>query len=368
LKPLLPRHYRVRYEPPDSRGEEALVFVSEGKRLVVRGRAFRNFLDLVVPLLDGRHTLEDIEDRTAEVFDPGDLERCLDLLVENGIVEDAELTALPAEVEARLGPEVSYLREVSPDPALALDLLSGARASVVGVGAIGAVAAAALAAANVGHLRCVDSTEVSQADPYLTQLFAADAVGRSRAHATRERIQAVTPTASVEVVEDELLTDDDVGDAVEGSDIVLGCVDPGLASLTYRLNRACLEQRIPWCAATVSAFQGIVGPMVIPYETACFVCYERRMAAARDDPAGVLADLRALEVSRTDLSPHRENLAFGAGIVGNLLALQAFQALTGLRPPATGAVLRVDFSSGTTSRHLVLRKPWCPACFPADEP
>ena len=368
MKPLLLKHYRVRYEPPDDGGEEGLVFSSEGKRLVVRGRAFRDFVDLVVPLLDGRHTLEEIEQRVASVFDPGDLERSLNLLVENRIIEDAELTPLPAEVETRLAPELSYLWEVGPDPSLVVDRLAGARVSVFGVGAIGAVAATALAAANVGHLRCVDSTAVSPADPYLAQLFGLQDVGNSRARVTRDRIQAVNPAASVEVLADELLTDQDVGRAVEGSDFVLGCVDPGLSWVTYGLNRACLEQRIPWCAATVSAFQGIVGPTVVPYETACFVCYERRAAATRDDPAGVLADRRELEESRTDTSPYRENLAFGAGIVGNLLGLQAFQALTGLRPPTAGAILKVDLSSSTTSRHLVLRKPWCPACFQADAP
>ena len=343
------------------------MFTSEGKRMVVRGGAFRDFLDLVVPLLDGRHTLEDIGERVAEVFDPGDLERSVNLLVENGIVEDAELAVLPADVETRLGPELSYLREVSPEPALAVDRLASARVTVVGVGAIGAVAATALAAANVGHLRCVDGTAVSAADPYLAQLFGLQDVGASRAVVTRDRIQAVNPTASVDLLTDELLTDEDVGNAVEGSDFVLGCVDPGLSSILYALNRACLEQRIPWCAATVSAFQGIVGPTVIPYETACFVCYEHRAAATRDDPAGVLADLRELEKSRTDTSPHRENLAFGAGIVGNLLGLQAFQALTGVRPPTAGAVVTVDFASSTTTRRLVLRKPWCPACFRANE-
>lgn len=368
MKPLLLKHYRVRYEPPDDGGEEGLVFTSEGKRLVVRGRAFRDFLDLVVPLLDGRHTLEEIEQRVAQVLDPVALERSLNLLVENRIVEDAELTSLPPGVEARLAPELSYLWEVVPDPALVVDHLAGARVTVVGVGAIGAVAATALAAANVGHLRCVDSTTVSPADPYLAQLFGLQDIGSSRAKVTCDRIKTVSPTASVEVIADELVTDDDVARAVEGSDFVLGCIDPGLSWVTYGLNRACLEQRIRWCAATVSAFQGIVGPTVIPYETACFVCYERRAAATRNDPAGVLADRRELEESRTDTSPYRENLAFGPGIVGNLLGLQAFQALTGLRPPTAGAILKVDLSSATTSRHVVLRKPWCPACFQANDP
>ena len=43
MKPLLLKHYRVRYEPPDDGGEEGLVFSSEGKRLVFRWQLFNTF-------------------------------------------------------------------------------------------------------------------------------------------------------------------------------------------------------------------------------------------------------------------------------------------------------------------------------------
>jgi molybdopterin-synthase adenylyltransferase len=366
VKPLLSRHHRVRFEPANEEGEEGLVFTCEARRVVIRGRSLREFLEIVVPLLDGRHTLDEIKDQLAEVVDPPDLVGTLTLLQQNRIVQDVAYGALPSDVYERLGPELSYLDEVGLDHALVVDRLAGARVAVVGVGGLGAVAATALAAAGAGHLRCVDSSAVSAADPYLTQLYGLDDVGRSRAEVTRDKIRAVSPATSVEVRPEPLVSDEDVANAVEGADFVLGCVDPGLASITYKLNRACLEQRTPWCSATVSAFDGIVGPTVIPYETACYLCYQGRVVACQDDPVDALADLRHQDESKTDTSPYRENLAFGAGIVGNLLALQAFQALTGTRPSTVGRILAVEFMTSTMSQHVVLRKPWCPACFPAD--
>ena len=71
-----------------------------------------------------------------------------------------------------------------------------------------------------------------------------------------------------------------------------------------------------------------------------------------------LADLRQQDARKADESRHRENLAFGAGIVGHLLALEAFKALTGLRPPTAGRILTVDFWSPAMREHVVLRKPW----------
>jgi hypothetical protein len=37
----------------------------------------------------------------------------------------------------------------------------------------------------------------------------------------------------------------------------------------------------------------------------------------------------------------------------------------GLWPKSAGRVLVVDFLTSTMKEHVVLRKPWCSACFPA---
>jgi bacteriocin biosynthesis cyclodehydratase domain-containing protein len=356
----------VRFEPADSEGEEGLVFTCEARRLVVRGPRVGRFLEHVVPLLDGTRTIDEIAQNVADDVPAPELEGTLALLVENRLVRDAASGALPTGVGERLGPQLSYLDEVGLDPAIVVHRLAEACVAVLGLGALGGVAAGALAAAGVGRLLCIDSSAVTAADPYLAQLYVVGDVGRPRAEVVRERIAAVAPDTSVEVNAEPLLTDEAVAGAVGGADFVLGCVDPGLASGTYKLNRVCLEQRISWTAGTASAFTGVVGPTVIPHETACYLCYQGRAIACLDDPADALADLKQQDESKTDTSTFRENLAFGAGIVGNLLALQAFQALTGIRPATVGRVLTFDFMSTTMTQHVVLRKPWCPACFAAE--
>jgi bacteriocin biosynthesis cyclodehydratase domain-containing protein len=366
VKPLLPKHYSVRVEPSeDDGGEETLVFTSERKRVVISGRSFHAFLEHVVPLLDGQHLLEDIKRRVAGIFDPQDIEDSLSLLARHHILADAEREAFPPELGERLEPQLAYLREVSPDPAQVIERLAEARVTVVGLGAVGTVAATALAAAKVGRVRCVDGSAVSPADPFLAQIFSLDDVGRGRADVTCTRITMVNPTTLVEPLADELQTDEDVATAIEGSDFVLGCLDPGLTSITYRLNRACLTQGVPWSVGSATAFEGIVGPTVIPHETACYLCYQMRTVACADDPGDALSELKRQDSSRTDASRYRENLPFGSGIVGQLLALEAFKALIGLRPPTAGRILTVDFFGSAMKQHVVLRKPRCPACFPS---
>jgi ribosomal protein S12 methylthiotransferase accessory factor len=346
---------------------DRLVFTSESTRVSIRGRRFEEFLQHVVPLLDGTRSLQTVVTESSEHFEPDDLRATIGLLAKQGVVIDAGAPGSEPDEARRLGPQLAYLHEVSSDPALVRERLTNARVTVFGLGGIGAIAASALAAAGIGSICCVDDGEVSAADPYLAQLYDSSDVGVARAEAVRARIEAIDPAVSVEVRVDSISSDDDLLRAVEGSDFVLGCLDPGLIAHTDRLNRACLRQRIPWSQASATAFEGIVGPTVIPYETACFACYQSRAVACHDDPQDALRDLEARYADPQDLSAVRENLPFAVGITGHLLALQAFQLITGLRPRSAGRVLVVDIHTSGVSEHVVLRKPWCSACFsPAD--
>ena len=179
----------------------------------------------------------------------------------------------------------------------------------------------------------------------------------------RARIAALNPAATVEVLVERLETDDAAREAVDGADLVLNCVDPGLSTFAYRLNRACLQAGVRSCSGAVSAFEGSVGPTVLPHETACYLCYQMRAVACSDDPQDAFDHLKEQDRRKRDGSPRRENLAFGSGIVGNMLALEAFRSLLGVKPPTAGRVVVVDFGRLTTETHVVLRKPWCPACF-----
>jgi len=365
--PQLLAHYRVRLELGARGDQDLLVFSSETRRIAIRGRRFQDFLDHVVPLLDGSHSLEEIVAHSSETFDPDDLTDTIALLAEHKVVVDAQLRPVPTDEDVRLAPQLSYLHEVSNDPSAVRRRLAEARVTVVGVGSVGVVAATALAAANVGHIRCVDDGTVSAADPHLAQLFDLSDVGAPRADVTGAKIRAINPTVSVGLVTSPLSTVDDVAGAVEGSDFVLGCLDPGLAAVTDLLNRACLAQGIPWSQGTASAFEGVVGPTVIPHETACYACYQSRAIACREDPQDALRELEARYADQTDMSAVRENLPFTVGAVGNLLALQAFQLIVGIRPKSTGRVLVLDPFTTTLSEHVVLRKPWCSACFPPND-
>lgn len=365
-KPRLPSHYLVRFEPPDSSGDEVLVFRSQRRTLKLKGHSFREFHQRVVPLLDGRRTLDEIEREVADVFAPEDLRAGLELLREQGLLAEGDGDAPPGAGSGR-APQANYFHELGLDSAQAQARLGAATVAVFGAGALGAAAARPLAAAGVGTLRLVDDQPVGPADPYLTAgLLAPDRVGSPRAEAVAAALGGLDRDTRFEPAGDPLASDEEVVEAIAGADFVVAAIDPGLSSLTYKLNRACLATGTPWISGAVDGFEGVVGPKVRPGETPCYLCYQMRSVACSDHPETEFAHLKHLDRRRRDDSGEREALVFGFGVVGNLLGLETCKALLSLPSSLAGSIVVVDFHALTSTRHKVLRKPWCPACYPAD--
>jgi adenylyltransferase/sulfurtransferase len=357
--PRLPSHFYVLCEPPDNKGDEVLRFISERRRIKLKGHYFREFRDYVIPLLDGRHSVEDIQRDVADIFRPQDLEEGLALLEKHNLLDDGA----GAEQEA-IAPQRSFLHEVCPDPRAAQEKLASATVTILGVGGLGATAALALAAAGAGTIRCVDSLQITPQDTYLSPAFSRGDIGGARAEIVRRRLAADTPAINVTAHTAALASDEEIRDVVTGSDLVVSTLDAAQSWLTYRLNRVCLAQRIRWIAGTVSGMEIVIGPVVRPGETPCYMCYKMRSVACAEDSEGEFAFERMLDQRRRDDSTRRENLSFAAGIAGNLMGLEAFKLITGAIPvPDVSRVMVFDLIDMTMKKHVVLRKPWCPACF-----
>jgi molybdopterin-synthase adenylyltransferase len=364
-KPKLPTHFYTWCEPPDASGDEVLHFVSERRRIKLKGHSFREFQQYVVPLLDGRHSIEEIQQSVSHIFSPPDIEQCLELLAAQNLLEDQQGEGgFSIAFAENLVPQHNFLHEMGVNPKEIQDRLSRSTVSIMGMSGAGAHAAISLAAAGIGHLRCVDSSLIALGDTYLAPAFSPSLVGMPRARAVAERIQASAPNTKT-VVHDQQLTDDsDVLAAIAESDFVINCLDRGQVSLAYKLNRACLKSGIRWTSGALSGTEVILGPTVHPFETPCYLCFKMRAVACAGNPEDEFAYERFLDRRKQDDSSKRENIVFGSGIMSNCLGLEALKELTGItEPSALGAIVVIDLLTMESTKHVVLRKPWCPACF-----
>jgi molybdopterin-synthase adenylyltransferase len=361
-RPQIPSHYYILSEPPDEKGEEVLRFVSDTRSVKLKGRSFRDFQQQVVPLLDGTRSFDDIANAVADLFAPADLHAALTLLAEQNLLRDASLATQSDDPVSR-EPQGNFLHEISGQPAEVKQRLAAAAVAVLGLGAIGAGASLALAASGVGTLRLIDDLLVNPVDPYLCSHYSRSDIGAGRADSLGRRLEQAEPRAAVVVQDARLETDGDVAAAIGGADFVLCCVDAGQASLAYKLNRVCLASGTAWIACDCSAAEITVGPLVVPGQTACYLCYKMRLVAGSETPEDEFAFQSFLDRRKQDDSAHRQNLVFSAGLGSHLVALEAFKQLSGVLPPVTrGRIFVFDTLQLTATPHVVLRKPWCPAC------
>ena len=360
-KPLLPTHYSVWFDPPDEAGDEVLHFVSERKSLKLKGRSFREFHQRVVPLLDGKHSIEEIETATADIFPADELRDALGVLAEQGIVVDSSADTVAGEADQRLAPQINLFHDLAPGFSFQ-DRLEKATVSVLGLSGAGAGVALSLAAAGVGTIRCIDALKVTPADVYLSPFTSLSAVGAGRAATVAELLKQAAPRVNAVVDDRHFESEAEILSAIDGSSMVICCLDASQSNLAYKLNRVCLTTGMRWIACSLAGAEIIVGPAMHPGTGPCYLCYRMRAVACAGNPEDAFAYERFLDRRKRDDSQQRENLVFGAGLAANFVGLEVLKELTGVAEPSLiGRILTVRLTDLAVEKHLVLRKPWCPA-------
>lgn len=165
----------------------------------------------------------------------------------------------------------------------------------------------------------------------------------------------------VSVVAPDGLSRDDLADLVVGRDVVLCLVEPGWAAIRSWLNRACLDAGVPALYGTLEGSFAYVGPLVLPGEGPCYLCWRMRALACADDFDLAMAREESLDAGRRPLGrPALPGLAEAvhALISRELLALTT----SALQPELPGRVVVLDQLKGTRQTHPVLPRPDCPAC------
>jgi molybdopterin-synthase adenylyltransferase len=356
----IPSHYYLYSDPPDKNGDEALHFISPQRRLKLKGHAFREFVQQVVPLLDGTRSFDSIHAEVSDLFDANDLSACFALLAEQGVLEDADEWNLDEAAQEILQPQLNLLHDLSETPSELQQRIAKSCVGVFGLTPVGVALGRALAASGLRTLRCIDPEPVGVADRYFNPEWGEQA-GLLRAEAFARACPC--PLSKVESVTDRITDDARMEEAIAGCDFVVNCMDQGNLSLIYRLNRVALRTGTRWLSASAAGLEVIVGPAVYPGETPCFTCYRMRLLACAEDPETGYDFESFLDRRKTDDSSRRANFASGPALAGQLAAVEVLKALTGIREPATkGKVQVFDLGDLSSTSHVVLRKPWCPAC------
>jgi bacteriocin biosynthesis cyclodehydratase domain-containing protein len=347
-----------------------LLHASDGTTYLLRGAADAEFQvadaeprerALLDALRAGAPSADALRDRLARAghpVEPQALAATLDQLRSLGLLEEEDLVAaLGAEAAERFDRQLAYFADVRPGGAAELQAaLARASVVVIGVGGLGTWTAAALACSGVGHLTLVDDDRVELSNLNRQFLYRHADIGRLKAEAAAEALQAFDPSLDVTAVAERVAGPGDAERVVAGHDFVVELADWPPHELSRWLDAACHTAGIPRVSAAQFPPRMRLGPTFVPGLTACMHCQERQ--ARRDFP--LYDELVAMRRAHPTPAP---TLGPASAMLGAALANDVVNQLTGICPPATlGTALILDFRDMSVERHEVKRDPACPQC------
>ncbi|MGA7411551.1 MAG: ThiF family adenylyltransferase, partial [Bryobacteraceae bacterium] len=152
-----------------------------------------------------------------------------------------------------------------------LQQLKSKTVTILGVGGLGTHVAWNLAACGVGELHLVDGDTVEMSNLNRQLFYTPEDVGRPKVEVTRERLAQFNPNLRIRTTKAYLNGVADIAKVIHRSDFVVRSLDSPRDIMTW-LNEACLAAGIPSLGGGFFAQGAIVGPTVIPGETACLAC------------------------------------------------------------------------------------------------
>lgn len=244
----------------------------------------------------------------------------------------------------------------------ARERLARARVLVAGLEPWGVVAAVELAAAGVGALHLLGDGLVTEDDLLAVRLFTAADRGRKRADALADLLLRAYPGCHVS--SEPLVAHADRPLPLRDTrwDLILVCAHGDDLLVAQAVARFAHAAKVPSVGGHLEGLEALVGPAVVPGETACWSCARlRRLANGRDPSAD-----HALHVSLLAERPRRRASTYlspTAGLLGQSLALAALDVLADPRGARlVGRLLVRSLVSLQSSLHAVLPLPWCAVC------
>jgi bacteriocin biosynthesis cyclodehydratase domain-containing protein len=296
-RPLLKPWYRLVHD------EERLVLEYGGSVLAFEGRAVARLVPALLPLLDGERTVAELTTQLGLPAEPA-IENALELLARHDALTEGPAVSAELPRPVRETAELLAANHRGSSPLGVLRTLASARVDIAGEGPRAAEIARLLRRSGVGGVEPLTAAETVAAGTSLV-------------------VAAPTPAE-----------------------------EPGLREL----NALAIASEVPWLQ--VLAFDGVfaaVGPLFVPGESCCHVCYLTRRAANvpyRDD----------YNLLSSTAAPFPSSPALDAVVTG-LAATLALRWLSHREGSLPGILHALEYHpTPRLTRHVVHRVPRCEVC------
>jgi bacteriocin biosynthesis cyclodehydratase domain-containing protein len=332
--------------------DSAVLVRSESFQVKLEGASAQFFVQTILPRLREPATEEALL-ASAAGYDASSVHEAIASLVKVGVLEaSVDGAAFNAQ---DFDPFVELLASQGLSRIETGARLREIRIAVVGLDGMGCRAASVFGQARVGHLTLVD--------PFSSQEQPSRREHASRQEELRETLGRQCPSTQIALFEGSELTRENLIELSKNHDLVLSTFDRGFLACHQWLNRASLAHGTPTLYGEYSGTRAFLGPLVLPGESGCYLCWRMRHIATRDHFDEVMAYEEHNHKQRQPRQHLRPALPGLADIAGGMLAIEGLTLLLGFGVPRLGnGILVFDGQTLTLEHHHFLRRPDCPAC------
>lgn len=346
-------------------GADSVIYIQHGREIyTLRGKDAQDVVKYILPRIDGYATSQEIVSVATQkgAVTASWAESVLRWMVDSGLCAEDREDPGDRALRRRFETQISHFGEHGSMPTACQKLLRDSRVVVIGLEYLGSVLVQHLAAAGIGRLRAVGNPRLTDAETPFLGAARSTRDGTSRHALLARRSRVLGFEAHYEGVE----TRPDGGLDWEGiladCDLAVLVLPRWIPSLIQSFNRAGLERGTPFLAVWFEEGWGYVGPLVIPYETACLFCLELRRRSH-----WTVEDFRERQGAQAEAGgPVWEDTRFLIPQVSAIASITACEIVTALsryrQPVSRGRQIFIDFLDWEIQSAPVLKVPRCPDC------
>jgi len=344
-------------------GNGSVLLKSDTLAIRLEGQSANFFVEQVLPLLNGQNSLSKIIANLPQLS-VIDLKHYLDDLVNAHVLRVTQVPLEPASpTEQILSSLMMMLDQLGMPAAKALERLGKARIAIFGLEGHGAQLAALLSRSGVGGLVLVDPFRCQMANLALNPLLGPDAFGKPRQIALREALESQGSIAQIQIGPESEVTNQWVAALAPECHMLVDCFDKGFSAIHHSINQASLTSGVPAIYAEAQSHIGLVGPLVLPGQTPCYMCYRMRNIACEDDFNQAMSYEEYLIRQKSPTLHERGVFPALLPYLASILAIEILKnQLSLVVPTLAGKVLEFDAFTLQSSTHQIVREPDCPVC------
>ena len=234
---------------------------------------------------------------------------------------------------------------------------------LIGAGLLGTRVAMQLAAIGVKSLGIMDDSNVKPSDPILNQIYRKQNSERKRSEILADYLKNMTEVDVFPILGiSNIIEKRELESILKKIDYVLVLFDLPHIFIYEKINEAALKTRTIWTLATFDGNLAFVGPTFVPYETACYVCFENRLRSSLS-----ISDHNLYLAFKEKMKTHHVKSYypplppmisdFMSGLVGiEVLSEMSLECLL------AGKFCAIHIPTLTLEINNVLKLPRCPAC------